>query len=158
MLPIAAALGYAALHMLTRHIGKTESALTMSFYIQMTFIVICAVFWLVVSDGRFATEEGPALNFLLREWADLKKEDWSVFALLGASSAFGGFLISQAYRKAEAAFVAPFEYVFLIWAVLLGWFIWSETVSLRTIIGILIIVSAGIFILYREKIKEQEIK
>ena len=45
----------------------------------------------------------------------------------------------------------------LIWAVLLGWFIWSETVSLRTIIGILIIVSAGIFILYREKIKEQEI-
>jgi drug/metabolite transporter (DMT)-like permease len=39
----------------------------------------------------------------------------------------------------------------------LGWFIWSETVSLRTIIGILIIVSAGIFILYREKIKEQEI-
>ena len=53
--------------------------------------------------------------------------------------------------------VAPFEYVFLIWAVLLGWFIWSETVSLRTIIGILIIVSAGIFILYREKIKEQEI-
>ena len=36
-------------------------------------------------------------------------------------------------------------------------FDWRETVSFRTIIGILIIVSAGIFILYREKIKEQEI-
>ena len=83
LLPIAAAVGYATLHMLTRHIGKTESALTMSFYIQITFIFICCVFWLFVGDGRFVIEASPALNFLLREWGELSKEDWLVFALLG---------------------------------------------------------------------------
>ena len=77
--------------------------------------------------------------------------------LVGVSVIFGFLFIFNAYRYCKPYIVAPFEYVFLIWAVLLGWFIWSETVSLRTIIGILIIVSAGIFILYREKIKEQEI-
>ena len=53
--------------------------------------------------------------------------------------------------------IAPFEYIFLILAVILGWFIWSETVGLKTWAGIAIIVSAGIFILYREKVKDQNI-
>ena len=57
LLPIAAAVGYATLHMLTRHLGKTESALTMSFYIQITFIFICRVFWLFVGDGRFVMKQ-----------------------------------------------------------------------------------------------------
>ena len=156
LLPIAAALGYAALHMLTRHIGKTESALTMSFYIQMTFIFICAVFWLVVSDGRFATEESPALNFLLREWADLKKEDWSVFALLGASSAFGGFLISQAYRKAEAAFVAPFEYVAMPLSIFWGMLVFKNTPDLQSFFGMAMIIGSGLYIIWRETIRGQK--
>ena len=37
-LPTAAIVGYYTLHMLTRHIGKTKSALTISFYIQVIFI------------------------------------------------------------------------------------------------------------------------
>ena len=156
LLPIAAALGYAALHMLTRHIGKTESALTMSFYIQMTFIFICAVFWLVVSDGRFATEESPALNFLLREWGDLKKEDWSVFALLGASSAFGGFLISQAYRKAEAAFVAPFEYVAMPLSIFWGMLVFKSTPDFQSFFGMAMIVGSGLYIIWRETISSQK--
>ena len=156
LLPIAAALGYAALHMLTRHIGKTESALTMSFYIQMTFIFICAVFWLVVSDGRFATEESPALNFLLREWADLKKEDWPVFALLGASSAFGGFLISQAYRKAEAAFVAPFEYVAMPLSIFWGMLVFKNAPDLQSFFGMAMIIGSGLYIIWRETIRGQK--
>jgi len=38
ILPLMAAVGYATLHMLTRYIGRTESAATMSFYIQITFM------------------------------------------------------------------------------------------------------------------------
>ena len=50
LLPIAAALGYATLHMLTRKMGKTESALTMSFYIQVTFIFTSCLFFLLGTD------------------------------------------------------------------------------------------------------------
>ena len=46
---------------------------------------------------------------------------------------FGFVFIFNAYRYGKPYIVAPFEYVFLIWAVLLGWFIWSETVSSRNI-------------------------
>lgn len=156
LLPIAAAVGYATLHMLTRHIGKTESALTMSFYIQITFIFICCIFWLFVSDGRFATEASPALNFLLREWGDLSEEDWFVFALLGTSSAFGGFLISQAYRNAEAAFIAPFEYIAMPLSILWGMLVFKTTPELQSFIGMGMIVASGLYIIWRETIRSQK--
>ena len=70
---------------------------------------------------------------------------------------FGFIFLFNAYRYGRPYIIAPFEYIFLIWAVILGWFIWSETVGLKTWAGIAIIVSAGIFILYREKIKDQNI-
>ena len=55
-----------------------------------------------------------------------------MFALLGASSAFGGFLISQAYRKAEAAFVAPFEYVAMPLSIFWGMLVFKSTPDGRT--------------------------
>ena len=156
LLPVAAAMGYATLHMLTRHIGKTESALTMSFYIQITFIFICSMFWLFVSDGRFVTEASPALNFLLREWGNLSNEDWVLFDLLGTSSAFGGFLISQAYRNAEAAFVAPFEYIAMPLSILWGVLIFKTTPDLQSFIGMGMVVISGLYIVWRETILRQK--
>ena len=156
LLPIAAAVGYATLHMLTRHIGKTESALTMSFYIQITFIFVYCVFWLFVGDGRFVTEASSALNFLLREWAEISKEDWLVFALLGTSSAFGGFLISQAYRNAEAAFVAPFEYIAMPLSILWGMMVFKTTPDLQSFMGMGMIVASGLYIIWRETIRSQK--
>ena len=79
LLPIGAAVGYASLHMLTRYIGKTESALTMSFYIQMTFIIICTGFGIVAGDGRYAGQESVPLQFLFRAWAPLAPADWPIF-------------------------------------------------------------------------------
>ena len=76
--------------------------------------------------------------------------------LVGVCVIFGFVFIFNAYRYGKPYIVAPFEYVFLIWAVLLGWFIWSETVSLRTIIGILIIVSAGILFCIERKLKNKK--
>ena len=153
LLPISAAVGYATLHMLTRHIGKTESALTMSFYIQITFIFICFGFWFFISDGRFATEVSPALDFLLREWGSLSKADLHIFALLGLSSAFGGFLISQAYRNAEAAFVAPFEYIAMPLSIVWGILVFKNTPDLQSCIGMCMIVLSGLYIIWRETIR-----
>ena len=153
LLPIAAAVGYATLHMLTRHIGKTESALTMSFYIQITFIFICCIFWLFAGDGRFDIETSAALDFLLREWGVLSKEDLSLFVLLGASSAFGGFLISQAYRNAEAAFVAPFEYIAMPLSILWGILVFKTIPDILTFLGMGMIIISGLYIIWRETIR-----
>ena len=150
LLPIAAAFGYAMLHILTRHIGKTESALTMSFYIQMTFIIICSGFGLVMGDGRFASTDSPALQFLFREWGNIAMEDWAVFGMIGAASAFGGFFISQAYRLAEAGFVAPFEYIAMPLAIFWSMTIFDNTPSLTVFLGIGLIICSGLYVVYRE--------
>jgi drug/metabolite transporter (DMT)-like permease len=159
LLPIAAALGYATLHMLTRKMGKTESALTMSFYIQVTFICTSFLFWLFIGDGRFSSVDSQALNFLLREWGRLSIDDWWIFVVVGTSSAFGGFLISQAYRKSEAAFVAPFEYIAMPLSICWGVLIFKNLPDSQSFFGMTMIIGSGLYIIWRETILgERELK
>lgn len=157
LLPIAAAFGYATLHMLTRYIGKSESALTMSFYIQVTFLSVCCIFWIMVGDGHLANQQSLALEFLFREWGGLSKNDWHVFVLLGACSAFGGFLISQAYRNAEAAFVAPFEYIAMPLSICWGFFVFNTIPDFHSLAGMLLIIGSGLYIVWRETIIEKKV-
>ena len=97
------------------------------------------------------------MNFLLREWGELSNEDWLVFALLGTSSAFGGFLISHAYRKAEAAFVAPFEYIAMPLSIVWGMLVFKTTPDLQSFIGMGMIVASGLYIIWRETIRSQKV-
>ncbi|MEM1235827.1 MAG: DMT family transporter [Pseudomonadota bacterium] len=156
LLPVAAAASYAGLHMMTRFIGKTESAATMTVYIQLTFIVVCALFWLIVGDGRFGEQENQALAFLFRAWAWPEPGDWPLFLLIGVATGFGGFLISQAYRVAEAAVVAPFEYLALPIAIVMGYVVFGETPDTTTFAGIALILGSGLFIIWREARAEQD--
>lgn len=148
--PIAAAFGYATLHMLTRKIGRTESALTMSFYIQVTFVVVCAVSGLFIGDGQYAGSQDPSLDFLLRAWSWPAPEDWLILLLIGTFSAFGGYFISQAYRVAEAAVVAPFEYIALPLSVLWGVLVFADWPDVTALFGMLLIAGAGLFMVWRE--------
>ena len=64
----------------------------------------------ILGDGQFETFDHPSLEFLFRAWVWPGGFDMSLLVLLGITSSLGGFTISQAYRRSEAAFVAPFEY------------------------------------------------
>lgn len=151
LLPIAAAIAYAAIHIIARKIGGTESAATMSFYIQVTFIVVCIVIGLLIGDGRYSDQSHPSLVFLLKAWTWPLMSDAGYFAILGIGVAFGGYFISQAYRTAEAAFVAPFEYLAMPLAVLWGYLVFDELPGPLTWVGIGLIVGAGLFTVWREQ-------
>ncbi|MEM9855527.1 MAG: DMT family transporter, partial [Pseudomonadota bacterium] len=150
LLPVIAAVCYAGLHMMTRFIGKTESAATMTLYIQLTFIAVCILFGLTVGDGRFADQSNPSLAFLFRAWTWPDAADYWLFLLIGFATGFGGFLISQAYRVAEAAIVAPFEYLALPIAVFVGYTLFGEAPDAMTYLGIALILGSGLFIIWRE--------
>ncbi|UZK65781.1 DMT family transporter [Sphingomonas sp. M1-B02] len=65
--------------------------------------------------------------------------------LLAAALATGSlFLLSWAYARAEANYLAPTEYTSFVWAALFGWLIFDETVSLYTLAGAALIVAACI--------------
>ena len=152
LLPLSAAFGYATLHMLTRYIGKTESAASMSFYIQLTFLVICLMLGLTIGDGKFSGWNDPSLEFLFRAWSWPNNDHYLILILIGTTSAFGGFFISQAYRISEAAVVAPFEYIALPIAIFWGVIVFGEFPDKTTFIGIALILGSGLYIIWRETI------
>lgn len=154
LLPIAAAFLYATLHMLTRKIGGTESAPTMAFYIQLTFIIASTVIGLGLGDGRFAGSGDPSLEFLFRAWTWPAMGDYPILILLGISGMLGGLFISQAYRLSEAAFAAPFEYVAMPLAIMWGVVVFGTFPDATAWIGIALIVGSGLYLLWRESVND----
>ena len=150
LLPLVAAVSYAGLQTLTRKIGGTEKAGTLTFYIQVTFIFVGVLMGLFVSDGRFAGTGDPSLDFLLREWVWPTLADWWILLILGVSSTFAGYFISQAYRLCEAGLAAPFEYVAMILAIIWGVIVFGEWPDAIAWLGISLIISGGLFMLWRE--------
>ena len=150
LLPLLAATCYAALHMLTRRLGTTDSAATMAVYMQGAFLAFSLAIGLVVGDGRFDAGTHPSLSFLLRAWVWPDPADAFLFILTGLGSAIGGFLISQAYRICEAALIAPLEYVAMPMAIFWGFVIFAEWPDTMAWAGIALIVGSGIYMIWRE--------
>ena len=158
LLPVIAALTYAMLQVMTRMLGATSKASAMTIYIQLTFLAVSALFWLVAGDGRFAEgQSNQSLIFLLRAWTWPTGADGYVFLGLGVNSAFIGYFMAQAYRMTDAATVAPFEYVGLPLAVFWGWLIWSDVPVWEVWTGMALIVSAGLFVFLREQQKARRV-
>ncbi len=153
LLPIAAATLYAVIHIVARKIGGTESAATMAFYIQATFIVASLIFGATLGHGEFAGYGHPSLEFLLRAWGPVAAQDWPILLMLGVSGVFGGFFISQAYRLSEAAFAAPFEYVAMPMAIMWGVTVFGTWPAPTAWIGIALIIGSGLYLLWRESAK-----
>ncbi|MCU9848513.1 DMT family transporter [Defluviimonas sp. WL0024] len=151
LLPALSALAYAGMHTMTRNMGLSESALTLSIYIQLSFVVFCSVMGLVFGRGDWAGTGHPAAEFLLRAWVWPTPVDFGLFALAGAASATGGYLIGQAYRCSAAGLVAPFEYTALVLAAFWGFAIWGEVPGAVSGLGIALILGSGVFVALRER-------
>lgn len=151
-LPVLAAACYAGMQVLTRKLGVRSPASAMAIYIQAMFLVVSALFWLVAGDGRFAEgTTSESLIFLLRAWRWPESADWGWFVLIGLASAVIGYCLSGAYRLADAATVAPFEYVALPLAIFWGWSIFGELPGPATLAGIALIGGAGVYVFLRER-------
>jgi drug/metabolite transporter (DMT)-like permease len=152
LLPLLAALCYAALHTMTRLLGGTEGAGSLIFYIQLSFIVTSGAVGLVAGHGQFAGSGDPSLEFLLRAWVMPEWRDLGIMAFIGLASAIGGYSIGQAYRLSEAALVAPIEYAGIPMAVFWGWVVFAELPDGVAFGGIALILSAGLILVWREAV------
>ena len=73
-----------------------------------------------------------------------------LLVLIGLAGGVGQILLTQSYRFADASTIAPFDYVNMLWAILIGWLVFSETPVREVVLGALIVIAAGIFVIYRE--------
>ncbi|MGQ0565687.1 MAG: DMT family transporter [Gemmobacter sp.] len=149
-LPLASALAYAFMHMMTRHLKGTEGAVAMTFYVQALFIVVSGTMGLAFGDGRYADQSDASLAFLFRPWIWPPAADWLVFLATGLGSSIGGLLIAQAYRLGEAGLIAPFEYTAMPLAIFWGLVVFSEWPLPTAWIGIALICGSGLYIGWRE--------
>ncbi len=157
LLPVLAAFTYALCQILARRLGASAKASAMAAYIQGIFIVVSIGFYVVAGDGRFAAGvENESLRFLLKPWRWPDSNDGLLFLFLGLLSAVIGYSISQAYRLAPPATVAPFEYVAMPLAVLWGWLVWDYLPSMQILGGIVLIMGAGLYVFVRERKRGRE--
>ena len=158
LLPVISALTYALNQLMTRRLGVHSKASALSIYIQGTFLIVSLGFFLIAGDGRFVdATSAPSMQFLLREWVWPAQDDLWVFLGLGVNAAIIGYCLSQAYRIADAATVAPFEYVGLPLAVFWGLVIFGDLPVWEIWVGIALILGSGLFVFLRERQKARRL-
>ena len=152
LLPVVAALAYAAMQILTRRLRASAPASAMAVYIQGTLIAVSVGFFVVAGDGRYAAGmESKSALFLLRAWTWPTPEHWLWFVLLGGLSAFIAYAVTQAYRLSDAATLAPFEYIALPMAIALGWLVFDHLPDVWVLLGCALIAGSGVYVYRRKK-------
>jgi drug/metabolite transporter (DMT)-like permease len=84
-------------------------------------------------------------------WVPLNLDHWPLFVGVGVTGALGQHFITEAFRHAPAAVVAPFEYTALLWGVALDLVIWRVLPGAVTLGGGAIVIGAGLYLLARER-------
>jgi drug/metabolite transporter (DMT)-like permease len=84
-------------------------------------------------------------------WVPLQFDHWPLFLGIGVTGAFGQHFITEAFRRAPAAVVAPFEYTALLWGVVLDLVIWHVLPGAVTLVGGTIVIGAGLYLMARER-------
>ena len=113
-------------------LGKTESSVTITSYMVLFMIPLSAIaasfYWIM-----------PSLNDLL------------VLAIIGITGTYAQMLLAQALKEEDTVVIMPFDFLKLVWAVLIGYLIFSEAPQVNTWIGSIIIFSSTLYVAYRER-------
>lgn len=155
LLPLIAAACYAILQVMTRAIGDAVTATTMSLYLQLTFFVVMGAMGIAFGAGQYDGMGGELFAFLLRPWIWPVMSDLPLFLIIGVATAGSNYFVSQAYRLGEASLVAPLEYVALPMGVMFGVVIFGDWPSVNSWVGMILIVGAGLFVVWRESLAAQ---
>ena len=155
LLPILCAFCYSLSMIIIKKTSDKDSVYTQTFTFYFGAIIFSTIFYFIIGDGQFNTSNHPASQFIFREWfVDLETSILFMVAT-GVTATVAFLLLFTAYSIASPAVVSPFEYSILLWSPLIGWIYFNEIPSLNTVVGILIIVSSGIYIFIREKAQDQ---
>ena len=118
--------------MFLRRMSGHEHALTITFYFFVTSTALAAFSALFVG------------------WPLPTRGQWIVLGLTGLFGACGQLMMSYSFRYAEASLLAPLDYVSLLAAIAIGFFLFDEVPSVTTWTGAPLVMAAGGIILWRE--------
>jgi drug/metabolite transporter (DMT)-like permease len=131
LLAVGGALFYALAMISIRRLGTTEPAATTVFYFTLFAVVLSTI----------------SLPF---QWVTPDSFNLLLLVGIGLLGGFAQLAMTQAFRLAPVALIAPFDYGALVFAVLFGYVIWRDVPDPYIIVGAVIVVASGLYILHRE--------
>ncbi len=84
-------------------------------------------------------------------WESLSWKQALCLVGAGFAGGIGQILMTECYRHAELSTIAPFEYTSMLLAIVIGFFAFGDVPTLYTLVGGLIVIGAGLFIIWRER-------
>jgi drug/metabolite transporter (DMT)-like permease len=148
LLPIGAAFLYAAAAVLTRARCSGTRPVTMALWLNLAFLVLGAAASLAISAGF---SPAIAYPFLFGAWQGMGASDWQVIGILAALMIGIGIGLARAYQSPHPQVIATFDYAYLIFAAFWGYVFFGEVPGGWTIIGMTLIIVAGILVLFSSK-------
>ncbi|THH35464.1 DMT family transporter [Aliishimia ponticola] len=133
IIPFCSALMFALYGLLTRYAARQDSAAT-------------SFFWTGVTGAVMMTAIG------IWAWEPMTARDWIWMGCLCLTGAFGHWLLIKCYEVAEASAVQPFAYLQFVFVSIIGLTVFGETLRTNVAIGAGLIVAAGLFALWRERL------
>jgi len=130
---IGSAIGAALVSIFLRQLSKTEKTVTIGFYYNFTGALLYTGWTIGVG------------------WVMPLAADALLIAVFGLLAGLQQWALNHSHRYAEASMLAPFEYLILIFAAVLGYVFWGEVPAYTTWIGAAIIVASGLFIIARKR-------
>ncbi|KZX97229.1 MULTISPECIES: DMT family transporter [unclassified Sulfitobacter] len=134
VIPLLAAAMFAVYGLLTRFVARRDTSAT-------------SFFWTGVTGSLAMTLAG------IWFWEPMLPRDWLYMAALCVTGVTGHWLLIRCYEVAEASAVQPFAYLQLVFAAIIGISIFGETVRTNVAIGAALIVAAGLFTFWRERLQ-----
>ena len=156
LLPVFCAFCYAASMTITKYTSDKDNINTQLFYFYLIAILLCVIIFMFIGNGQFNNQNYDATTqFIFREWFSNFDYTWKFLLFFGFAASIAFLCIFSAYIVASPSLVSLFEYSLIIMSMIPGYFLFNEIPSNRTFFGVLIIISAGIYIYIREKIRDQ---
>lgn len=115
-----------------RVLGRTESSLTTTGYMN------------ILLSGLSL---GPALYL----WRTPEGAAWLWLIAIGITGTLAQIALAEALKLAETTVVMPFDFLKIVWAAMLGYFLFAETPDVFTFAGAAIVFAASFYIAYRER-------
>ena len=95
------------------------------------------------------------LTYLFTDWKPVELRHLQYFIGSGILIGIAHYLIIESFRFGEAAFISPFKYANVLWGTLFGYLLFGDLPNTMTVLGAMIIVMSGLYILHRERIRKR---
>lgn len=131
LFPLGAAVCYSAYALLTRRVGADEDVWTSLFYTGFVGTVLLSI-------------------LVPFQWQTPNATDVALMVIVAVAGTIGQLALIRAFSIGEAAMLAPYSYAGLAFAAFWGVIFFSEIPDFWTIVGSLVISSAGLYVWHRE--------